>query len=71
MSWRTINRILGQAAIDPIFRQRLQADPLATLTAEGIDLTPEEQEAFIRFAASPFPEFCQHLLDELKPDADV
>lgn len=69
MSWKTINRILGQAAIDPAFRQHLQADPLAALAAEGIELTPEEQEAFTRFAALPFPTFCQRLLDELSPEA--
>lgn len=72
MSWKTINRILGQAAIDADFRQQLQADPLAALEAleaEGIELTPEEQEAFTRFAALPFPTFCQRLLDELSPEA--
>jgi hypothetical protein len=71
MSWQTINRVLGQAAIDPVFRQRLQEDPLAALAAEGFELIPEEQEAFTRFAALPFPEFCQRLLDELGPDADA
>lgn len=70
MSWKTINRILGQAAIDPVFRQCLRESPLAALSAEGFELTPEEQEVFARFAALPFPEFCQRLLDELGPDAD-
>lgn len=69
MSWKTINRILDQAAIDPDFRQSLQAGPQAALEVEGIALTPEEQEAFIRFAALPFPTFCQRLLDELSPEA--
>ena len=67
MSWQTINRILGQAAIDPVFRQRLQEDPLGALAAEGFELTPE---AFTRLAALPFREFCQRLLDELGKDAD-
>jgi hypothetical protein len=70
MSWKTINRILGQAAIDPDFRQRLQHDPLTALAAEGFELTQEEQEAFTRFAGLPFPAFCQRLLDELGPVAD-
>ena len=71
MSWKTVNRILGQAAIDQNFRQRLQEDPLAALAAEGFELTPEEQVTFTRFAALPFPEFCQRLLDELAPDGDA
>ena len=70
MSWQTINHILGQAAIDPVFRQRLQEDPLGALAAEGFELTPEEQEAFTRLAALPFREFCQRLVDELGKDAD-
>ena len=69
MSWRTINRILGQAAIDSAFRQRLLEDPPTALAAEGFELTPEEQEALTRFSALPFPEFCRRLLDELGPDA--
>ena len=70
MSWKTVNRILGQAAIDPEFRQRLQEDPLAALEAQGFELTPVEQEVFTRFSSLPFPEFCQRLLDELGKDAD-
>jgi hypothetical protein len=67
MSWQTVNRILGRAAIDPAFRQHLEEDPLATLAAEDFDLTSEELETFARLAALPFPEFCQRLLDELGP----
>jgi hypothetical protein len=71
MSWKTVNRILGQATIDLDFRQRLQADPLATLAAEGFELASEEQEAFARFASLPFPAFCQHLLEELAPEGNA
>jgi hypothetical protein len=68
MSWKTVNRILGQAGIDPAFRQRLQDDPLAALEDEGIQLTSEEQEAFLKFHALPFPQFCQRLLEALAPE---
>ena len=71
MSWKTVNRILGQAAIDQDFCKRLQEDPLAALAAEDFELTPEELEAFTRFAALPFPEFCQRLLEELAPDENA
>jgi hypothetical protein len=70
MSWKTVNRILGQAAIDPDFRQRLQEDALATLAAEGFELTLEEQEAFASFGSLPFPQLCERLLEKLGPDAD-
>jgi hypothetical protein len=70
MSWKTVNRILGQAAIDPEFRQMLQKDPLAALEAQGFELTPEEQEVLTKFSSLPFPEFCQRLLEELAPDEE-
>lgn len=70
MSWKTINCILGQAAIDPDFRQRLQEDTLAALAAEGFELTPEEQEAFTSFGSLPFSQLCERLLAELGPDTD-
>jgi len=68
MSWQTINHILGWAAIDPTFRQRLQQDPLAVLESQGMTLTAEELDVFKKFASCPFPEFCQHLLEELGPE---
>lgn len=68
MSWKTVNRILGQAAIDPEFRLKLQGDPLAALAAQGFELTPEEQEAFTEFCSLPFSQFCQRLLEKLSPD---
>jgi hypothetical protein len=68
MSWKTVNRILGQAAIDLHFRQRLQDDPLVALEAEGLQLTSEEQVVFLKFHALPFPQFCQHLLETLAPE---
>jgi len=71
MSWKTVNRILGQAAIDPDFRQRLQEDALAALAIEGFELTPEEQLAFASFGSLPFPQFCERLLAELGPDAQI
>jgi hypothetical protein len=68
MSWKTVNRILGQAAIDPAFRQRLQENPLTALEEQGFKLTPEEQEAFTEFRSLPFSQLCQRLLEKLAPE---
>jgi hypothetical protein len=68
MSWKTINRILGLASINPVFRQQLQKDPLTALEIEGFELTSEEQEAFGKFYSLPVSQFCQRLLEELTPN---
>ena len=68
MSWKTINRILGRASIDPEFWQALQQTPLTTIEAEGFELSSEEQAAFTEFASLQFPELCQRLLEKLAPD---
>ncbi|MGH2508372.1 MAG: Os1348 family NHLP clan protein, partial [Ktedonobacteraceae bacterium] len=49
MSWKTINRILGKAVIDPAFWQALQQNPLEALRAEDYELSPEELVAFLEF----------------------
>jgi hypothetical protein len=68
MPWKTINRILGLASINPAFRQQLQEDPPSALKAQGFELDPEELEVFIKFCSLPFPQFCQRLQAELAPD---
>ncbi|MEO9031177.1 MAG: Os1348 family NHLP clan protein [Ktedonobacteraceae bacterium] len=68
MSWKTINRILGLAAINPVFRQQLQQDPRTALEAQGFELAQEELEAFSAFASLPFSQFCQRLSETLAPD---
>lgn len=68
MPWKTINRILGLASINPAFRQQLQEDPASAVKTQGFELTPEELEVFTRFCSLPFPQFCQHLQAELSPD---
>jgi hypothetical protein len=64
MPWKTINRILGLAAINLTFRQQLQRDPQAALEAHGFVLEPEELEAFRMYASLPFPQFCQRLMED-------
>lgn len=68
MTWKTINRILSRAAIDPEFWQELQQNPLATLKEEDYELSHEEFAAFSECMRLPFSTFCQHLLEKLAPE---
>ncbi len=66
MSWKIINQILGLAAVDQEFAQKLLQDPLAAVGAQGFELTPEERHIFREISASNLREFSQHLLQELQ-----
>ncbi|BCL84569.1 hypothetical protein ccbrp13_70340 [Ktedonobacteria bacterium brp13] len=68
MSWKTINRILNRAAIDPEFWQALQQNPLETLKADDYELTSEELTVFAELRQLPFSAFCQSLLEKLAPE---
>ncbi len=65
MSWKTINHILGLAAVDHQFWQELKKDPLAASQARGFELTSEEEQVLSSIEASTLAEFSQRLLDEL------
>lgn len=67
MSWKTINRILGLAAVDHRFWQAVQQDPIAAILSQGFELTPEEQEVFRTIHTKDLSEFSQYLLDKLTP----
>jgi hypothetical protein len=67
MSWETINKILGLAALDQDFLQELLKYPVAAVQARGFELTPEEQEVFSKIVASDLSEFSQYVLDHLAP----
>lgn len=69
VSWKTINQILGLACVDSEFWQALQQDPVTTIKAQGFELTVQEQEVVAEAASLNLPEFCQHLLERLAPDA--
>lgn len=65
MSWKTINYLLGLAAVDQKFWQELKKDPLAASRKLGIQLTVEEKAALSRIKAETLSDFSQRLLDEL------
>lgn len=69
MSWKTINHILGLAAVDQHFWLALQKDPLTAIETQGFVLSPEEQAVLSRITAKTLPEFSQRLLDELPADS--
>lgn len=65
MSWKTINYILGLAAVDQQFWQELKKDPLAVSQTLGLELTSEEKTVLSKANAETLSEFSQRLLDEL------
>lgn len=65
MSWKTINQILGLAAVDQQFWKELKKDPLTVCQNRGFELTAEEKAVLSRIHADTLSEFSQRLLDEL------
>lgn len=68
MSWQIINEILGLAAIDHEFCQRLLVDPLRAAQEQGFRLTPREQSIFNTITARDLQEFSQQVLASLAPE---
>ncbi len=65
MSLASIHQLIGLAAIDPQFCQELLANPLATIQAQGIELTVAEQEALQDISAQNLSEFSSIVLARL------
>jgi hypothetical protein len=63
VSWKTLNHILGLAAVDQQFWQELKKDPLAASQQRGFELTEEEKAVFSKIDAETLSEFSQRLLD--------
>jgi hypothetical protein len=70
VSWKTINYILGLAAVDQQFWQELKKDPLAVSQSQSFELTSEEKAVLSRIRAETLSEFSQYLLDELGNQSD-
>lgn len=68
MSWQTINEILGLAAIDHEFCQRLLVDPLRAAQEQGFQLTSREQSVLSNITARDLHELSQQILAALGPD---
>lgn len=62
MSWKTINAILGRAAIDETFCQDLLKNPMEAIKQSGFALTREEEETLSRISASDLSEFSRQVL---------
>jgi hypothetical protein len=62
MSWKTINTILGQAAIDDTFCQELLENPVKAIKQKGFTLTKEEEKKLSRISARDLSEFSQQVL---------
>jgi hypothetical protein len=62
MSWKTINAILGLAAVDETFCQALLKNPVQTIRSRNFELTASEQEKIKRIVAEDLTEFSQKVL---------
>lgn len=62
MSWKIINAILGQAAIDDTFCQDLLKHPVKAVKQKGFVLTKEEEEILASISANDLSEFSQRVL---------
>ncbi len=62
MSWNTINAILGLAATDDAFCQRLLKNPIEAIEARNFHLTSEEKARLRSISTQDLAEFSQTLL---------
>lgn len=62
MSWKMINTILGQAAVDDVFCQELLKNPVEAIKQRRYVLTKEEEEKLSRISARDLSEFSQEVL---------
>jgi hypothetical protein len=62
MSWKTINSILGLAAMDEVFCQELLKDPVEAVKQRQFVLTKEEEEKLSSISAQDLSHFSQQVL---------
>ena len=62
MSWKTINAVLGLAAIDEVFRQELLKNPIEAIQRQQFVLTSDEEEKLSKIVAQDLSDFSQQLL---------
>ncbi len=62
MSWKTINSILGLAAMDEAFCQELLKDPVKAVKQRQFVLTEEEEEKLGSISAQDLSHFSQQVL---------
>ncbi len=62
MSWKNLNEMIGMAAIDQQFCQKLLQSPISAIDEQGYVLTPEEREIVATIRAADIQEFCEQLL---------
>ena len=62
MSWKAINVILGRAATDEDFCQKLLKDPVKAIKQQHFALTKDEEEKLSRIVAHDLADFSQQVL---------
>lgn len=68
MSWKTLNKILTQAMIDPQFADKLLANPLEAICESGFEISHEEEQILRDAKAKDISELSQLLLVRLGPE---
>lgn len=66
MSWKTLNTILGLAAVDEEFCRSLLENPLQAVASRNVELTMEENAALKTISAKNLSEFSQKLVALLR-----
>ena len=62
MSWKTINSILAEAAVDETFCQNLLENPSKAIQQRQFVLMKEEEEKLCSIEARDLTEFSQHIV---------
>lgn len=62
MSWKTINAVLGMAAVDEFFCQELLKNPIRAIKRQQFVLTSDEEEKLSKIIAQDLSDFSQQLL---------
>lgn len=63
MSWKTINSILGLAAMDEAFCQELLKNPVEAVKQRQFVLTKDEEDKLSSISAQDLSHFSQQVLD--------
>lgn len=66
MSWKTIHRILGLAAVDEEFAREILERPLEAIDKRGFQLTEQERSVLAQIHAETLAAFSRQLLEYLE-----
>jgi hypothetical protein len=68
LSKEILNELIGLAMINPVFCEKLLANPEKAALDQGFPLTSEEQTGLAQIQADTIYEFSRQVLEKLMPD---